>query len=186
VTASAGAPGTVRVGVTGHRTLADPTGVERRVGDALTWIAAQLGGSPPSTVRFTAVSSLAEGADRVVAHRILAEPDAELEALLPLPPGDYAVDFIDASSREEFRALLTRARWTVVSTQPRPAAYEDAGRRVVDAADVLLAVWDGEPSRGRGGTAEIVAYARRQGRPVFVVDPDGASIEHPPSVPRRG
>ena len=32
---------------------------------------------------------------------------------------------------------------------------------------MLLALWDGEPSRGRGGTAEIVGVARQLGRTVI-------------------
>jgi hypothetical protein len=39
----------------------------------------------------------------------------------------------------------------------------------VESSDVLLALWDGGASRGRGGTAEIVAYARERGVPVEVV-----------------
>jgi hypothetical protein len=34
---------------------------------------------------------------------------------------------------------------------------------------VLLALWDGEPSRGRGGTAQMVDEARRLGREVVVI-----------------
>jgi hypothetical protein len=58
----------------------------------------------------------------------------------------------------------------VVDPQPtREAAYEQAGRRVVEASDVLLALWDGAPSRGQGGTAEIVEHARERGVRVEVV-----------------
>jgi hypothetical protein len=41
---------------------------------------------------------------------------------------------------------------------------------------VLLAVWNGEPSRGRGGTAEIVGYAREIGRPVIIIDANNYSV----------
>ena len=51
----------------------------------------------------------------------------------------------------------------------RAQAYEAAGRYVVDHCDLLIAVWDGKPARGRGGTAEIVAYAREKKRPLIVV-----------------
>jgi hypothetical protein len=37
-------------------------------------------------------------------------------------------------------------------------------RFVVDEADRLIAVWDGEPARAFGGTADVVAYAREKGR----------------------
>jgi len=41
-----------------------------------------------------------------------------------------------------------------------------ASRLMVDAADELFAVWDGQPARGHGGTADVVAYARERGKPV--------------------
>ena len=43
---------------------------------------------------------------------------------------------------------------------------------MVDRCDVLIAVWDGEPARGPGGTAEIVAYALERGRPIVHIRPD--------------
>lgn len=44
-------------------------------------------------------------------------------------------------------------------------AYMERNRAIVDACDLLLAVWDGK-SRG---TRHTIDCARRQGRPVFVV-----------------
>jgi hypothetical protein len=37
---------------------------------------------------------------------------------------------------------------------------------MLDRIDVLLALWDGKPARGRGGTAEIVRRAHDLGLPV--------------------
>jgi hypothetical protein len=58
-------------------------------------------------------------------------------------------------------------------------AFLAGGRRVVDACDRLVAVWDGQASRGLGGTADIVGYARAVGRPVSVVWPAGVTRPHP-------
>ena len=161
----------MRVGVSGHRHLADPTAVAVAVDQALDRV-----GRGPGLV---AVSSLAEGADRIVAARVLAR-DGRLEAVLPLPADDYATDFADAASREEFADLLAVAdRVTVVPPDPadasREAAYARAGTAVLAACDVLLALWDGAPARGRGGTAEVVAEARAAGRRVEVVTVERAS-----------
>lgn len=41
-------------------------------------------------------------------------------------------------------------------------------------SDVLLAVWDGLPGRGPGGTADVVAYARSKGVPVTILWPEDA------------
>ncbi len=39
----------------------------------------------------------------------------------------------------------------------------------------LVAVWDGEPAWGYGGTAGVVAYAERMGVPARIFWPEGAS-----------
>jgi hypothetical protein len=51
----------------------------------------------------------------------------------------------------------------------REEAYERAGHEVVARCDVLIALWDGAPPRGRGGTAAIVEHARALGRRVEVI-----------------
>ena len=62
------------------------------------------------------------------------------------------------------------AEVVVVPAAPtREAGYEQAGRYVLDHSDVLLAVWDGQGAQGQGGTGEIVARARQQGKPVVIV-----------------
>ncbi|MER5913805.1 hypothetical protein ABT124_25810, partial [Streptomyces sp. NPDC001982] len=55
------------------------------------------------------------------------------------------------------------------------ASSEEPGELLVDQADELLAVWDGQPARGFGGTADVVAYAHRQGVPVRIIWPEGAT-----------
>jgi hypothetical protein len=49
---------------------------------------------------------------------------------------------------------------------------------MLDRADVVLALWDGEDSRGRGGTAEIVQHARAQGRRVVVIPVARPDVGH--------
>jgi len=95
-----------------------------------------------------------------------------LHVVLPMASGDYCEDFPSAESLAEYQSLLDRAA-VVKELEPqteRNASYEAAGRYVVDHCDTLIAVWDGQPARGRGGTGEIVAYARDQGRPMYWID----------------
>ena len=57
-----------------------------------------------------------------------------------------------------------------------PAAFEAAGLTTLAQSDILVAVWDGKPADGRGGTGQIVEEAARRGAPIIVVDPkDGAT-----------
>ena len=47
----------------------------------------------------------------------------------------------------------------------------------MEAADVLLAVWDGNAARGLGGTAEMVEQAGKMQMPLMLCRPDSGFIE---------
>ena len=160
-------PFSLRIGVTGHRRLADPAALVPGVRAAVEGVVERFLG-PAAEPALLVISALAEGADRLVAAEVLARPGATMQAVLPLPPGDYLDDFTSDASKAEFTEMLGQATsvWVARPGASRDEAYERAGRHVVDRADVLVALWDGEPSRGRGGTATVVSYARAQGVPV--------------------
>jgi len=156
----------IRVGVTGHRTFDDPCGAARRVREGLRRVLALAGDEGDGArARLEMISALAEGADRLVAREALALPGTTLSVVLPFTADDYARDFETEESKREFAELLARAQDVEVmpATPTREAGYEMQGRRIADRSDVLVAVWDGEGSRGQGGTAEIVAYAAENG-----------------------
>ncbi len=159
-------PRTIRVGVTGHRAFADPEVVARRVRDGLRRVLALAGdGGDGADARIQVISALAEGADRLVAREALDLPGATLSVVLPFLVDDYAQDFQTPASRREFAGLLGKAEGVEVMppAATREAGYEAQGRRIAEACDVLVALWDGRESRGQGGTAEIVAYAAARG-----------------------
>lgn len=58
--------------------------------------------------------------------------------------------------------------------EPDAESYMAASLRMLADADELLAVWDGEPARGYGGTADVVDAARASGLAVTVIWPTGA------------
>ena len=156
----------VRVGVTGHRSLDDVAEVSAAVDRILDGLVATAGGR-----RVIAVTSLAEGADRVVAERVLARGGG-LEVVLPLPAADYTRDFTTVGSRDDFERLVGLADDIAVVGpvgSSREDSYLAAGQAVLERCDVLVALWDGEESRGRGGTGEIVELARASGRRVVIV-----------------
>jgi hypothetical protein len=183
-------PFPLRVAVTGHRHLDSPERLAARVVAALDHIASGAFASDRDTpTTFVALSAIAEGADRIVAEAVLATEGGTLEVELPLARDDYAKDFPTESSRRQFYDLLAAA--TSVSepedeladaellhhTESREAKYERAGRAIVDKCDVLLAVWDGNPAAGRGGTADIVAYALGRRVPVVAIPAGGGPLE---------
>ncbi len=118
------------------------------------------------------LSSLAAGADQLFARIVLAA-GGSLHALIP--SHDYAATFRTPTDLAEYHDLLGRAARVrrLAFATPDEDAFLAAGHAVVDEADALLAVWDGLPARGLGGTADIVAYAEGLGRTVTVVWPVG-------------
>jgi hypothetical protein len=155
--------------------------LEQRVGQLLGEIAAaaaamQAGGAPvfsDEAPEFRLVSPLAEGSDRIVARAALAA-GWTLECPLPFSRDDYAADFKDPAAQAEFAALLQSAQavFELDGSRLHPErAYEAAGLMVLRQCDVLIAMWDGKPASGRGGTAEIVQTAIDGDIPVIWIDP---------------
>jgi hypothetical protein len=119
------------------------------------------------------VSSLAEGADRLVAQAGIAAGFG-LEVVLPLARAEYARDFTTQESRAEFEYLFGRAAAIVeldASADQRPRAYEAAGLFMLSRIDLLIAVWDGLAAAGVGGTADIVRRAMAGGIGVVWIEP---------------
>jgi hypothetical protein len=131
-----------------------------------------------------ALSALAEGADRLFAEAAVAL-EFRLEAILPFPQADYETTFGDTATTPAFRRVLASARHVEVlpgSLADTRAAYEAQGRAIVDASDIVVAVWDGKPAAGRGGTPEIIAYAVAGGHPVIWID---AATDRSPMLLRK-
>lgn len=129
----------------------------------------------PSFVQRVIVSALAEGADRLVAIQGLKNRWA-LEVILPFSAHEYQNDFATQRSKEELEALCAAARHVEelpnTRAQVSPTAYESVGRALVTGSDLLIAIWDGQPSHGPGGTADVVALAQHQQLPIVWIHPD--------------
>lgn len=156
----------MRVGITGHQDLSPA------VADAIRHGLRRLLEETPDPI--AGVTSLAEGADQMFAALVL-ERGGLLHVVLPSKR--YEEAFATAAGAETFRLLLARATEieTMPFSEPSEEAFCAAGQRVVELSDLLVAVWDGEPARGKGGTADIVEYARRRGVDVRVIWPPGVS-----------
>jgi hypothetical protein len=172
------------VGIVGHRSdrIADPGQVRLRIVEVLLALeeavdkAAASGFYPSGRQPLRLVSALAEGADRIAALAAV-EAGMELGVVLPFVPSEYRKDFTDESSSTQFDELLGKASHVLVldgDGAERQRAYEAAGMTMLDNCDLLIAVWDGGPGRGRGGTREVIEEAARRAIPVVVIDPAGA------------
>jgi hypothetical protein len=169
------------VGITGHRSasaghaaLASATPRLAALLDAIERAAEQVRARDAALfadepTHYRLVSPLADGADQIAARLALAR-DWALEAILPFPRDHYCEDFDSAEDCDRFKQLFARARSQLELPGDREHsldAYVSAGRAVVAHADIIIALWNGEPARGRGGTAEIVEHALRAGLPVI-------------------
>ena len=81
--------------------------------------------------------------------------------------------------------------------QPDSRSYEAAGRAMLNQSDLLIAVWDGQPGHGPGGTGQVVDEALRRGVPVVWIPwgrpcdwqlrlPAWRLAHAPGSTPRQG
>ena len=154
----------IRIGITGHRNLTPE--VSERVTELLKNHLEPYGHS------LVGLSCLADGADTLFAEAVL-DLGAPLEAVIPATGYRQA---LPATHHPVYDRLLSRS--VLAHELPHavsdPHAHMAAGRLLVERGDRLLAVWDGLPARGPGGTADVVAYARSRGRPVTVLWPQGA------------
>ena len=155
-----------RLGITGHQKLPAPTA--RLVDAALRRLL-----EPHEASGLVGGSCLCEGADQLFAQAIL-DRGGVLDVVVPAE--EYR-DSLDAASHAPYDALIAQAQdiETLPFTESTEQAHLAGGQAVVDRVDRLVAVWDGKPARGHGGTADVVAYARSRGVPVVVVWPPGAS-----------
>jgi hypothetical protein len=156
------------VGMTGHQGLPTPTAelVTAALRDTLRRYTPHLVG----------VTMLGPGADQLFA-RVVLELGGALYVVQPTTGRQYRDSFEDQAAQRGYDELRARASYfeALEYGESSEQAHMDAGRVVVDRSTVLVAVWDGQPSRGLGGTADVVAYARQRGVPVTVIWPEGAS-----------
>jgi hypothetical protein len=147
------------------------------------------------------VSPIADGADQIAAE-VALELGWELQAILPFERCYYRASLANDAARDRFDALLSRAS-CILELPGNEAhsldAYVMTGRATVSHCDILIAVWDGLPPRGRGGTGEVVQLALTGGTAIVHVplsaggdtrilwsafDPTVVTIADDPSVAR--
>jgi hypothetical protein len=159
----------MRIGITGHQRLADPSSWD--------WVRHELAAIlSRSAGPLVGVSSLAAGADQILADLVLRQGGA-LEVVIPFP--GYAQEFGEGRDAREYERLLRVASGveTLRRNGSDEEAYMEAGKRVVNSSDLLVAVWDGRPSNGLGGTADVVEYAIRQKKRVIHLNPVTRAVE---------
>lgn len=152
----------MKVGITGHQHLEDARDwewVRHELHDLLVKLSKPLIG----------ITCLAPGADSLFA-RLLLEQDRSFEVVLPFPGYELK---LPADRRDDYQRLLEQASRVITLQRQKTdeESYLEAGKRVVNLSDLLIAVWDGKPAKGLGGTADVVKYARRKQESIIHLDP---------------
>ena len=164
------------VAVTGHRDLVpDEIPILRsRVRDCLFSLRYEY----PSRI-IVVLSSLADGADRIVAEEAV-KLGMPLSVVLPMPREMYEEDFT-AESREQFAKLCDVAseifelpllpgatpRSIVEPGTARTRQYAQVGVFLSAHCHVMLAIWDGKESDRLGGTASTVRFHQHDVMPGY-------------------
>jgi len=137
------------------------------------------------------LSALAEGADRLVAD-VALKRGFFLIAPLPMKEADYRADFKTPESDAAFVRLrdATLGHFVVphptdmpdapppdVSVQAeRDKRYEAVGLYIVRNCHVLIALWNGDKTEKKGGTAQLVRF-KREGIPIDLSHSTRAALD---------
>ena len=184
------------VGVTGHRSARlkeeHRARIAQQLGDVFKNIEAECRAEldrnkelyAEETPRLHLITSLADGTDAIAVQQCPA--GWTTIGLLPCPAEIYA-DILGKTAgphrAKEAVTEFTGARDSVtrIVTLPKGRGNDNGFARacglMLRQIDLLVAVWDKEPSGGAGGTADVVAHALETGIPVVWIAAD--SIQKP-------
>lgn len=149
------------IGVTGHQRLEDPAAWE--------WVRAALNDILEEHPGAVGISSLAIGADQLFAESVLSH---NMKLISVIPCLEY-VDTFDQTAVAMYKSLLSSATEKIQLSfiAPSEKAFYAAGKKIADLADILVAIWDGQPAKGLGGTGDIVKYAEEQHKDIIHINP---------------
>lgn len=120
------------------------------------------------------ISGMAIGVDMYAAEIVLdlkrKHPQITLEAAIPCET--QAVKW-SVPLRERYYDIAARCdKETMISRHYTPDCMHKRNRYMVDAADTVIAVWNGSPS----GTGKTVKYAADQGKTIVIIDPETFAV----------
>jgi hypothetical protein len=153
------------IGFAGHRRLADPAAVKAAIVSALREFHGGVEGE------LTGRASAAAGADLLFLEAC-RELGLAYSVVLPFAEERFRDDFDDDAEWAKAKAVIDGAASVeiVPGNEVAPEAYHLAARAILDVGDAMLFLWDGEPARGIGGTAESVGESRERGLPHRIID----------------
>lgn len=169
------------VSFAGHRAVADPAAAKAAISRELQTLQGTITGE------LVGIASAAAGADLLFLDAC-AESGLKTVVLLPFPKERFAEDFDDPQEWAHACRCIDAAWWCEVSPggEAAPAAYHVVARESLEMADRMLFLWDGQPARGLGGTAETVKEARDREIPSRIIDAHSLRATWLGTVPATG
>jgi len=153
------------VAITGHRGLPPATAI-------LVNTALHIEISKRTSTDLIGISCIADGADTLFAKAVL-DYGGTLHVIVP---AKHYRESLPTDHHPTYDQLINQAnkvtRLDHLTSDPK--AHMNASLYMLTEADELIAVWDGKPARGHGGTADVVNAAEERGIPVTIVWPPGA------------
>jgi hypothetical protein len=169
----------ITIGVTGHRLLTQKqlATLEPVIKKAIDNIIYYHKNSYNSTAKPIFISAIAVGADTVFANIALKHFDGDLKVYLPFEIEEYVDDFTSQEDLHAFNQLLLNPKIKEVRSlykladDTRDDLYLNTGKQIVNESDYIIAVWNEEQARGKGGTGDIVEYSVAMGKNLLVINP---------------
>ncbi|MDO9304429.1 MAG: hypothetical protein Q7T77_03820 [Sulfuricurvum sp.] len=177
-------PKKIGVGITGHRNI------DRNDKKLKLILTEELKRIFEINDKVTLLSPLAEGSDRMfvdTAFQIGEEKIQKLRVMMPFEKNVYLKDFETAKSKEEFLVMTPEEGskqyrgvdveiLTVPCQEIKEDAYLKSGQWTAKNSDILIVIWDGKPANGKGGTAEIIEYAKQEEKKIIWINPNNYEV----------
>lgn len=161
----------LKIGITGKRDIVSDMLVREEIKKKISAILKK-----EKANSFVAYSAMAKGADTIFADVVSNDFKQPLKIVLPFDSAEYEKDFTEAQDLSEYKNWISKIGINVITTKDIPnnqdqrnEAYFAVGKFLVDNCDYLIVVWDKLKPRGKGGTAEILGYAKERNKSVEIV-----------------
>jgi hypothetical protein len=161
----------IKIGITGKRDIASDMHVREEIKKKISAILKK-----EKANSFVAYSAMAKGADTIFADVVSSDFKQPLKIVLPFDSAEYEKDFTEAQDLSVYKNWIRKIGINEVTTKDIPKnkdqrneAYFSVGIFLVDHCDYMIVVWDELKPRGKGGTAEILGYAKEQNKSVEII-----------------
>ena len=152
----------MKIGITGHQNLGSA--------ENIAWLSKTLKSVINQNNIDIGLTSLAIGADQLFADTLI---DMQICYVAIIPCDGYEQTFTKSDDLEKYRGLLQSASEIInlPFNEPSEEAFYEAGKQIVQRSDMIVAIWDGQPAKGLGGTADAVKFALSLKRNVLHINP---------------